>query len=544
MPEYLYVANQFSSLSNPLLPIGIEYHPSRYSPVHSFFLALWTNIFPFTESFSFYSPVVIIFAMLMLYKTLELLNANHYYRVGLIGVILLSPITINISRSVMSESTMLLLFCGALYFVVKGLLSVADKSYLFLYISGFLLGLLVWCRITFAVLAMILVGVVFCYLVSRGKPFSRSVLAISAGGASVLLLGCFYAFLLTGKLSFSTYSHWLGVYDLFGLQFPYLFYTDSAEYNRIWKIVLATNFGFIPYSVYYQPYYIIIFLSLYVMVRLTWIHSRKKTHTFDDLAIFRHILAGSLYLYFLSHIVLFLFYEQPLPRFSIISSICLFVSFVLSLGEFPIGYKISSHPWKSISFTLFLCVVISPVSFWGWIGTGFQRYMVSSHQEELARIYSEKNTHRIMGSLIEENQHPVFVDGLGSLQARLLFELDDDSLPIFNLSDRISNQDPHHFQFYWYSVERPIRINEKYCLIAGFKPSSSTLIRDLDNSINTIYVKTFSSISPRFFIYYNTNDPSHFQAALDYLQHRNATIEVINQSGSWELVFVNQSAPN
>lgn len=223
--EQVWVAAAFAQGRSPLLPVGNELHPSRFSPVHPAALSLWLRLHGGApEAAAGWPPVAAALGLAALYAWMLLAGVPLLWRLTAFFLLFFSPGAFETSRELMQESSFTLLFglsAAAWALGWRAFERAADEgaysgiraigTLALFALAGALAGALAFARPTLAPWP----GLMFLATLwslrrpgARRFPAQAPAAALAAGALAVAALTLIYIHRVAGVWGLVAYHHW------------------------------------------------------------------------------------------------------------------------------------------------------------------------------------------------------------------------------------------------------------------------------------------------------------------------------------------------
>lgn len=206
--EQVHMAWALVRGTTPLVTVGNELHPPRYSFAHAVPLALWIRVTGKDPDAPFTWPLAALAgAGAVLIAGLAAWRVPAPWRVAAVALFLLSPITLDAARSALQEPTMVLfLMAGTALWAWSFRTGPGRLERAFCGAAGVCLGLAACIRPTAGAL---LLGVALYELEAgrRGRGWARPLAGATGAVAAVLVVGAL-TWIFTGAFRLVAYNHW------------------------------------------------------------------------------------------------------------------------------------------------------------------------------------------------------------------------------------------------------------------------------------------------------------------------------------------------
>lgn len=251
--EQVWMAKQIAVGRSPLLPIGHEFHPSRYSVVHPFVQAIWISINGGDwRSAHRWSPIAIILGAIVFHLFLTTLHIKPLTRLVITLITTLSPAMIRESQATLQEPTIWLMFalsCLSWQVAMNNGCSRSFNQHLFMF-AGMMSGLLICIRPTYVLWPVLLSGqAVYFFGRQNTNRWWTFILGLCASIVTCLLL----MRRLTGQWALQHYDHWQYTGDFFALKnilMPRWFsqYPEEAVWQQLGADLIGLRTGLVPWG--------------------------------------------------------------------------------------------------------------------------------------------------------------------------------------------------------------------------------------------------------------------------------------------------------
>ncbi len=552
--EQAYVSRAFALGKNPLLPVVNELHPSRFSPVHPFLVSLWIRLHSgnFDAIFQ-WSLVALLLAMLFLYLLLMLSGAPFFVRVLIAYLILYSPLLLSVSRRILQEPTIFLLFSPACAAWFGGMLlsQIPEKarivrgsarifcSYVLFLLSGLFCGALLCIRITLAPLSLLLALHALRALPPKKTP--KPLLAFLLGHLIVLISVLLYMKTLAGIFSLQGYYHWMPDYKPFAwanaLTPPVNHRNGIPNY-----LLLARTLLGIQKTIVVQGWLSMSLLFFFGILGFLIPQQRgsEEKSAKEHFCTFRSLLLF-LFLFGISQILIHLFYFFFDERFFILSLPVIVLCGVFGWWE---SFRFLYRAGKTKKILILIAAILCGIIIAG--GPDFLRgygvlsgYKASKPSSSPGR--RESMIHAGYGALIRPLACPLFVDKLPVLNARLLLDLGESPFPIAPLS-RESNLyfEGHTVQFLWYKVGPAAGYLDDASIWRG-RPPDCYLFDPESDGIRRDYLVSLLDHYGKLAIYFPSWRAKELAGFFSSLKDPGWEIKNLARSGGWNLLLVTKN---
>jgi hypothetical protein len=532
--EYAYVASALRDGVSPLMPVGGELHPSRYAVIHPLLMALWSWLAGGDDAMQLYPAVAMSLAVGIFWGALVAIRLGAGWRLLCIAAILPSPLMVEIGRSLMSESTIALLSAISFLSLVLGTRVVTGKSrYAWLLLAGFSIGAVVCCRTTFAPLALLLTGVA---LLGAQQNARRAGIVMALGGALAAAAAAWYNWRVAGIAELSTYSHWLGGAPLFGWFQPWVGAPPPFEEFQTWQVMVGLHLGGWPWLMGHQPVWASVVMwgfAVYGAARFALTQRRGWARPCPDID-FRALVAATAAIYALLHVVTFIFYSYPLARFSVVAWPAMI------LGACVACERLASrlHPagrGRLVLLVVAVYTIAHPLSLAVWVGGNVNVSLHRGRNAQRTYMLSEPLLHRTAALAMKGDNHPIFVDGLGMVRARLLMGGLGSDRVFASMVNHNHLEDGHLPQFNWYQVGAARGYLRPEDPLWQVRATETILINEFPRSAHVPFLEKLTQRGEPFYLYYPLSRSESYEVLWAWLREHGKTRETLRETAQWRL---------
>jgi len=544
--EQVYVARAFSSGNSPLLPISVELHPSRYSPVHPFLVSLWMRLhFGRMTSIYSWSLFAVILGVALLYLFLICSGAPFPFRVLALYLILFTPLFITITRNIMQEPTMLLLFGATCLLWRMGMRGALEervesgggsrrkgKGLFFFFLAGFTAGAIFCIRVTTfpLIVCFVLHGI---WMLSPRRA-ARCLPAFSCGILACVTLVTVYMASLAGIFNVAGYYHWMPFQTFFAWNNAFIPAPNTGIDVPNGLLILQDMLGIRPAASVFGWYSTALLLiggpAGFILMKKTGEQNKGEKSL--------GVLSLLLFLFAISQVVIHMFYMFNDLRFFVLAWPALVLSGVS--GWYLILKTFFRKRWMRRGYTVVFAVIV--FSLMMGITNYIHGFTIMTSLKEKSRERGEciscKAMHEKNGLLIEALSCPIFVDRVSVLNARLLFDLMDRPYPIAPLTRQFDlTYGGHTIQFLWYRVRPPVGCLPQSEIWEG-RPPDHFLFDPGEGSVRDDFIDTMMNRYGKIALYFPYWRREELKPLIEYIREEGYGILKLNRRGPWDLVLV------
>lgn len=430
------------------MPVGNEWHPSRFHPVHATLMALWlrVNAGDWDALFTF-SPLLAMLTAAAWVATLRVMGVTFPFLLAAGLLLLLAPTTFDVSQGILQDGSLGLLMALGTLCSVTGLKSLtAEDAARWRWLvagalAGIAFGLAVCARPTLVMLPLALLAAVVGTLRDRrGIEFAA---ALAVGGVAATLASLAYGLVVLGSPAVNGYGYWIGEHrELLSAYWSVSNLFDDPvdpEQDPRWVLVFGALVGL-------QPIYSAGGCVVYFVGWCGAIISLVQKATGNPTANLQRIVVLTCAISVLLHTIVHGLYSFHLPRFYYSIAGAYVVLLCIGMQRLAtIGYRFFARSDLLLPVFLFACIVVAGFLLLGTLRVYYeQRHLTGSETDVTSLLWVE----RLPVELSPE--YPVFVHGFGSLQARLLFGLERHAHPVVPLAQPAGIYDDGQIrQFSW-----------------------------------------------------------------------------------------------
>lgn len=559
--EYAWVARQFAGGASPLMPIVNDLHPSRYAPVHPWFMSIWVRLHGDNDRAMFTWPMTAwLGGLLFLYLWMAIVRLSLPARFAILALILFSPLPYQICQELLQEPTMFMLFwmmilSWQLSIMIlhksqssqQRLLPILSKLILSGALAGAGVAALVLMRPTIAPLGLL----VLVYLAMVGEMWKRiiALLAYLTSGLLVTVVVVVYNHTITGQYLLSTYYYWMPdihtwIYD-WGLLFtsdPQLH--DIPRIDDLVRTFLGINSTLHPMGVVSGT---LIFAGV-LYHAAAWaraLGAKLANSKAVPNAYSINAIALLLILFFVSQIIIHIAYKAWYPRFFVLIHSLWIVLGVVGIEKIVSSLRAKFPQYQSavIVLTAALFILITGIYRYPLINVAIrditQPDIKPEHRDAFARV------HRFFTPLMKREAAPLFVDRLPVLNARLLLDLDVKSFPFPISQFEYQNDlywDGHTVQFFMF---KPLKVMGQLNPGAPWRslPHLSYLVNLKQREIETEYFTGLLNHYGKIIIYINIYREHRLELLLDWARENGVKVQWRIEHDGWVMIVLTHADP-